>query len=78
VNHLAALVGGVLDQPDAYGEIPQGAQIWLDAGVGAAHVIEVFGVAQLFGEMQLVQAGTAAEGELFTKQLVVGDLDDQA
>lgn len=67
----------MLDHPDAFGDLSQSGQVGLDAGVRTPHVVEVFGVAQLPGEMQLVQARPAAEGELVSEQLVLGDLDDQ-
>jgi hypothetical protein len=47
VNHLATLVGAVFGQPDAVGDLSQGGQVGLDAGVRAPDVVEVFGVAQL-------------------------------
>jgi hypothetical protein len=47
------------------------------AAAGGSYVIEVFVVPQRRPEVELVQARAAAEHELFTEVLVVGDLDDQ-
>lgn len=52
------------DQPDGAGDLTQCAEVGLDAGVGTANVVEVFGVAQLLRQVELVQASASAEGEL--------------
>jgi hypothetical protein len=47
----------------------------LDASVRRTHVVEVLGVAQRRGEVELVQAGAAAHRELGAEHVVAGDLD---
>ena len=66
-------------QTNVRGDASQRGQAVADLGlVGGAGVVEILGVARGLRQVQLVQAGAAAEGQLAGEQLVGCDLDDQS
>jgi hypothetical protein len=77
VDHLAGSLTARDSKADSLGDLGERLGVRLDAATGAADVVEVLGVAQWRGEVELVQAGASPHHELGAEYVVACDLDHE-
>lgn len=74
MDHLPVSLAARHDQAHAIGDARERLCVRLDPRSRRANVVEVLGVAQRGGEVELVQAGPTEHHQLWTEDLIVRDL----